>query len=41
MYGILGEDKSDVATLKVLIRKLANEKVSMNLSHYLFFSGNN
>lgn len=30
MYGVLGEDKSDVATLKVLIRRLANdEKVSI------------
>ena len=26
MYGVLGEDKSDVATLKVLIRKLADDK---------------
>jgi hypothetical protein len=30
VYGVLGEDKSDVATLKVLIRRLANdEKVSI------------
>ena len=26
MYGVLGEDKSDVATLKVLIRRLAHDK---------------
>ena len=26
MYGVIGEDKSDVATLKVLIRRLANDE---------------
>jgi len=35
VYGILGEDKSDVATLKVLIRKLANDKsVSIKTKGY-------
>ena len=26
MYGILGEDKSDVATLRVLVRRLAQDE---------------
>ena len=35
MYGILGEDKSDVATLKVLVRRLAHDdSVSIKTKGY-------
>ncbi|NJO18653.1 MAG: DUF4276 family protein [Thioploca sp.] len=35
MYGVLGEDKSDVEILKVLIRKLAaNEKITIKTKGY-------
>jgi len=35
MYGVLGEDKSDVETLKVLIKKLAhNEKITIKTKGY-------
>ncbi len=35
MYGILGEDRSDVATLKVLVRRLArNESLSVKAKGY-------
>jgi len=35
VYGVLGEDKSDVETLKVLIRKLANnEKIAIKTKGY-------